>query len=458
MKAPLLATLMAMTLLSPAHAQTAPDTVGSALTGMISLLTLGSVSASGQTSQITHEGPNLRIQMPLSGFAAPSGAMAEAVARPGPQATWDIVSLSFPAQGAIGNSIDQVVSYSIGQQAIDGRIDPGFASRSTLTAVLRSIALHAASGDQETDQTIGTLHLDASLSPAVDGRVDLITRDTAPDLRTTTRAPGNVRADNTVQRLDGSISLTSVDRAQGLRLLDAARAWKNSASHRDLRAMLDTLPGLLSRFEATETLDGIAFDIGHGNAGTLGRMQIKTTGGSAGQRLNAGFDIAVDDVALTTMSPDTALFLPHQMRIRSAVAGLPVAQVLALLQAAIAANANPALLQQQATELLRQPGAQAAIESIDFDSGPLHLHGSARFVPRPDGKVGASIHLVASGADALLAKAQGKPALQGILPMVFLAKGLGRADGNSIVWDIDLGGGPPVINGMPFGQPSPARR
>ena len=211
------------------------------------------------------------------------------------------------------------------------------------------------------------------------------------------------------------------------------------------------------RVEGLDLRGPLRLDV-HLGAGTLGRMQIKTTGGSAGQRLNAGFDIAVDDVALTTMSPDTALFLPHQMRIRSAVAGLPVAQVLALLQAAIAANANPALLQQQATELLRQPGAQAAIESIDFDSGPLHLHGSARFVPRPDGKVGASIHLVASGADALLAKAQGKPALQGILPMVFLAKGLGRADGNSIVWDIDLGGGPPVINGMPFGQPSPARR
>jgi hypothetical protein len=42
--------------------------------------------------------------------------------------------------------------------------------------------------------------------------------------------------------------------------------------------------------------------------------------------------------------------------------------------------------------------------------------------------------------------------MQGVLPMVFLAKGMGRVQGDSIVWDIALGGGPLTVNGMPFGQ------
>jgi hypothetical protein len=84
----------------------------------------------------------------------------------------------------------------------------------------------------------------------------------------------------------------------------------------------------------------------------------------------------------------------------------------------------------------------------------LQVTGTATAVPRANGQLGADIHIAASGMDALLAQAQSRPNLQRIMPMVFMAKGMGRPQGNTLVWDIVLGDGPPKINGVPFGQPA----
>ena len=195
-----------------------------------------------------------------------------------------------------------------------------------------------------------------------------------------------------------------------------------------------------------------------GAAGALDRMQLHLTGGATEETVNAGLDMAMDELSLTAVSADSAAFLPHHVTARSVLAGIPAGPLKMLLRAALAPGADPAALQKQATALLATPGAQAALELVAFDAGPLRVRGSARYVPRADGEIGADVHITAAGVDALLAKLQGNPNVQGILPMIFLAKGMGRAEGDSVVWDIAMGGGPMTINGTPFGQPPGRRR
>ena len=60
--------------------------------------------------------------------------------------------------------------------------------------------------------------------------------------------------------------------------------------------------------------------------------------------------------------------------------------------------------------------------------------------------------------DALIAQAQGNPALGHIMPMLYMAKGMSRPDGASIVWDIEFDHGGVRINGTPFGGHPPQRR
>jgi hypothetical protein len=131
---------------------------------------------------------------------------------------------------------------------------------------------------------------------------------------------------------------------------------------------------------------------------------------------------------------------------------------MAFLQAALAPKLDQAALQLQAAALLNAPGAKAAIESVAFDAGPVRVKGSARFQSRADGDIGADIHISASGINAALAQIQGRPNLQGVVPFLLMAKGMGRAQGDTVVWDISLGGGPLTINGVPFGQPSARTR
>jgi hypothetical protein len=464
----LAALLLGFMLAEPvAHAQdqSDPETLRSGLTEMLSLLSFGSVSVPDQAVQVTQSGAGYLVQLPLSGFAAPAGASAQAVAHPAPGGAWDITSMTIPSAGALGTSIDQVVSYTLGQQALHGRLDPNLTTLSTFVAELGAIELQFASGRRATEQTIGRMVLDGTLSASSDSRLDVHARDAAANWRAKTRDTGGIESFNIVQRVDGNFSVNGLDRARSIRLLAAARSLMGAAKSPDrgrdlspaerhgLRDMLDATAGLLTRIEADETLDGVTFDLGGGNAGRLGRIQMQINGSAEAQRLNAGADVAIDELSLNALSADTAAFLPHHLTARSVLAGIPIGQLMALLQAAIAPNPDQAALQAQAASLLNAPGARAAIESIAFDSGPLHVRGSAHFLPRPNGEVGIDIHISASGADALLVLAQRKPSLQGVLPMVFLAKGMGRVQGDSIVWDISLGGGPLTINGVPFGQP-----
>jgi hypothetical protein len=92
------------------------------------------------------------------------------------------------------------------------------------------------------------------------------------------------------------------------------------------------------------------------------------------------------------------------------------------------------------------------VESVNFDSGPVRVTGSAHVVQRANGQLGADIHISATGMDALFAQAQGKPALQRMLPLMFMARGMGRPDGGATVWDISVGGGELTVNGTPLGQ------
>jgi len=354
------------------------------------------------------------------------------------------------------------VSYTLGQQTMHGRFDPQLMSPSAFLAEIGTITLQSAAGGQDTGQTIERATLNLSATAVTDGRMDLTAKDSAANWHVVTREPGQAAIDNQVRHLDGQITLNGLDHQQAGRLLTAVRALMQSGGgtriasveRLDLQDVLSTTAGLLTRFEASQTLSGVTFAGGEGNNGTIDRLRLDVKGSAEDHRLNAAADVAMDDLAMTSLSADTATLLPHRLTARTVLAGLPVGAVTALLQTAMAANPNTKALQAQAGALLAMPGARAAVESFAFDAGPLHVQGSARFLPRPDGDIGADVHITATGTEALLAQAMGKPALRGALPMVFLAKGMGRKQGDSIVWDISLGGGAMTINGMGFGQPA----
>ena len=239
------------------------DTLRSSLTEMLSLVSLGTVSIADGPAQVTKSGADVRIQLPLNGFVAPPGASIEALAHPSPGGVWDVTSLTVPPAGALGTSIDKVVSYTVARQAMHGRLDPKLLTPSTFMADLGAITLQTASGDQSSNQAIERVTLDGTISGAPDSRVDLAAHDTASNWHLVVRDPAGPVADNFARQVGGQVSLTGLDRAQGRRLIAAARSLagtaKSAAAQPDLtpamrdglREILAATEGLLTRLKRT---------------------------------------------------------------------------------------------------------------------------------------------------------------------------------------------------------------
>ena len=160
--------------------------------------------------------------------------------------------------------------------------------------------------------------MNSTLSAASAGRVDLRVHNSATNWHVALHEVGGTSADSQVRHLDGQLSLDGLDTAQADRLTAAARSLMRTAHDPDrqpnlaaadrdgLRAMLDATAGLLTRIDASQTLDGMTFDLGGGNAGTLERLRLQMNGGAENQVLNAWIDLSMDELAVTSLAGDSA--------------------------------------------------------------------------------------------------------------------------------------------------------
>jgi hypothetical protein len=497
MRAPFPAKLCLLVLLAAAAAQaqaqsTPPDAdaIKSSLAEILSFATLGTVTTQPQAVEVTRSGADYLVRLPLKGFSTPPDAAVNAVARPLDGGMWDIASMTFPSAGTVETVMPHAgasrFTYSISEQTLHGQIDPGFVHPSSFAADLGDVKVHSELGAQRTEQNFEHYAVDGTVTAEPSGGLDLASRAKATNWHLTAHAPNGVDTEAVVRALSGHFSVEGLDRAQGTRLMAAARALLARAQaststpgstpglapdpvpgqpptisaeqRRDLRAMVDAASGLLTRFESDEALDDVRVTAGPTRSATIGHVRVDMTGDSANDRLNAAMDVALNDFAMEGLPAETAVYVPHQFGMKSVLAGVRTGPLMALLRAATEPNADPVALQAQFMALIGDADTRIGIESLTFDSGPMHVTGSMRAVQRANGQLGADIHVAATGVDALIAQAQGKPALQQVLPVMFMAKGMGRPDGGALVWDISLGDGPMTVNGIPFGQPAARRR
>jgi hypothetical protein len=459
---------------SPALAQTPPpdaDAVRSGLEEIFSIATFGAVTMRDQGVQVTQSGSDYQVHMPLAGFAAPPDAAINAVAHPIERGLLDITSMTFPSAGTIetgpANGGPGEVTYTIGQQRITAKVDPTLALPSSYEAEFSQFRLHTDHGEQHAEQSLDRYTINGTLSADAGGLLTLASQGSGTGFHLIAQGANGFASDTAVRALAGHFSVEGLDRAKGARLMAAFRSASSGAKTQDqpagaspeqrraLRAMVDAASGLLNRVEAEEVMEDVRFAVGSaGNAtsGTIGRVRVSMTGDAADQRLSAQLGVTLDGISSSALTGENAAFMPHHVDLKTVLAGVRIGPLMALLRAATEPGADPAALQAQAIALLADPEARIGIDSMSFDSGPLRVTGSVKVVPRANGEPGAEVHIAASGVDALLAQAQAQPKLQRIMPMVFLAKGMGRPEGDSLVWDISLGDGPIRVNGVPFGQ------
>ncbi len=486
--------VLCLLLLAPcAQAQTTDpnadaDAIRRSLGDALSFATFGMVSGLGADAQVTPDGDGYRIHIPLTGLTAPSDPAVTATARSAGDGAWDVQSLSFPSTATIDSKgpAGGAVTYTIGTQDITAHIAPDMKQPTTYTAHFGDIHLDSDTGKQRANQTIASYSVKGTLSADGDGRVAMTSSGEATGWTMRTTPETGPGMDFLTRRLAADITIKGLDRAKSERLRARLRTLLaelpkpgqpplppagsitgpsaphatgpgKAAMREALNAMLDDTLGLLTSFDADETLEGLQVSGQGVNAGA-GTVIIGMHGDTADQKLNAAIDLAVNDMTVPASVPGPYVaYVPKHISMRNRVRGLPSDQVVALLRAALAEGANPAALQAQAVALLNTPGATVSLDPFSFDAGPLAVTGSARLLPDDSGGFAGHIHIIASGMDTLLAQAQGNPALAKMMPMLYMAKGMSKPDGASILWDIDVDRAGVRINGTPFGHP-PAKR
>jgi hypothetical protein len=469
--------LIAMLATGPARGEpdrSEADELRSSVLEALSLVTFGMVTGRDHAGEVSRNGADYRVRMPLEGFASPPQASLDALARRLGGGSWDILSMSLPSAGTIlpggdGGSRNPV-EYVIREQTPRAKIDPDAVQASSFAASFAGIGLRSAQRGQQSEQSIERYGTEGWMSGESAGRVTFTSGNKAENWRLKTRTPDGTETGSSIKTMAGHLELEEVDRARGARFLTAARTMLvgmqaatlengpgqppglSAAQRQALRGMIDASEGLLTKFQADQSFDGIRFIAGAGNGGTMNRLQLATKGEVANERLSARMDIALEGLSLNGLPGGMAAYVPRHIAVRSTLSGVPTEELRALLRAASGPETASESLQAQIMRLLNEPGSRFGLEAVRFDSGPLRLEGSARSVPHPGGQPGATLHLSATGVDALIAQMQKMPALQQALPMMFMAKGMGRPAGEAVVWDISLDEGVLTVNGVPLGQ------
>jgi hypothetical protein len=458
--------LLAATLLtgSPAAAQPAPEALQSTLTEALTLLGGSLVAPREHPPQVTRDGSLYRITIPLPGLSAPPNAAIAATAKPLDTGLWDIPTVTLPRAGTIPGapgSTDSLV-FTIGTQAIHGQLDPDLLRPSPFAAELGGITLRTDNAGHHADQSIERYTLNGSIAGDPDRRLNVQSQGSATNWRINTRDDGGVAGSSQIRSAAGSLGIEGLDRAQAARMATASRALATGLQadqslsptvRTQLRAMIDATAGLLTRLDAEESLQGIHIEASGANHADIGRMRVGLTSQARDDRLNAALTIALNEIALTAVPPDLIALIPQRVDLKPAISGVSIPKLLHLLRNATAPNPpDPAALQTEALALLADPNARVGIDAITIETAPLRVEGSVRLQRLSDGTAGGTMHLVATGLDAFLAKTQGNPRVQQILPMIFLAKGMARPQGDSLVWEIALANDGLTINGVPFGQ------
>jgi hypothetical protein len=466
---------------APAQAQTNPpnaDAIRSSLGRILSIMTLGGISVQEQAAEVTQHGADYQVRLPLADFSAPPDAAVTAVAHRVQNGMLHITAMTLPSAGTLetasaGDPAGQI-TYSVGEQRITAKVDPSLTVPSSYEAEFGHVRLSSDQGEQHGEQSFDRYTVNGTLSGDQEGRVSMASQGSGTGFHFVGHGQNGFVSDASARALAGHFSVEGLNRDQGTRLMTALRGVAGSmkmpgrgpdvsAEQRAaLHAMVEAADGLMSRLEVEEALEGVRFAAGAG-AGTIGRVRLTAAGMTREQRLDSEIGIALDGISSSAVSAENAAFMPHHVDIKTYLRGVQVNSLMALLHAATEPGADPVMLQAQATALLADPHAHVGIETLVFDCGPLRIKGSASVVPHSianggangrEGPLGAELHIAARGLDAFLAQAQSQPNLKGIMPMLFMAKGMGRAQDESIVWDISLGDGPIRINGVPFGQPA----
>jgi len=419
--------------------------------------------------QATVEGDHYRVTVPLVAIRTKSGEPAlTAAAQEKPDGSWQISDVQVPAQFALGGPGGET-QVSIGHQQTSGIADPSLRTPSTIRSDVMDLHTSAIGPAQTSEQQIQHVQLNASLRAARDGLLDLTEESIVDGWQSGTIDPAGLAAGTGVRHGRAELTLQGItpDRVapavQALTALAFALpppsipgqpSGTRPEMTPELRDALGHLviaaSGLARAFRMNESLDGVQLELAGIGRAAAEHSSIGMGGESAGGLLRAWFELGMDGLVVPGLPAGMASLVPKRISFRPSISGVPVGALEKLLTEATGQN-RPDVITSDIDALFSQGSLTAGIEALSFAIGPAEFAGAGSLLLLSATEHEGQARLTATGFDALIQESQGDPSLGQVTPVLVLARGLAKREGDHLVWTINATrDGSVMVNGMDF--------
>ena len=467
-------------LASPAFAQSVTPEQARAVEGQLrnwAVSTLGpDVKLGERPVQVVPDADRYRVSVP---FKMQNGAKTEtytptATMRPLDGGRWSIDSFTMPLPARFSIAMPQppregqrtapppvTVNYVANAASQTGRgvWDPTYATVSTFEQDITGFKLDATGTGLRQASSFDRSHSVNTIKPAGDGRVDMVVESVVEGYSNTSKSPDTeelmfgsraVRVSGTLNGVSRDNATTALQQAIRLLLPVLANPPKPgvAAPKPDMKAtrtLIAALGDFASEMDIKESVDDLRVTYA-GAGGTAKHAQFNMGGKSVQGILQAYMELGADDIALPTLplGPMEAL-VPTRVALRPVISGAATQDVVDALLSATEGKDGPS--PEAFQKVFSRGGVSSGLESFLIEVGGAVFKGNGAFVMTTPQTGTGKAQIIATNFDGLQAKVSAIPQMGQVMPVFVFLKGLGKSNGNDLVWDVTYDGGKLLVNG-----------
>ena len=471
------------------------------------------LGAAEQRLRVTPKDDHFHVVLPFADATGQNTISADV--RPLPGGRWSVDALHLPAASRFTLSMPQPgnppgppvptrFDLHIGSQQAHALFDPALSSPSRLDIDLGDVGLETDSARQQQLQHFDRYTLHATLQPepgqpepgqgepgqpesgrpaqarpgqARPGqeRLDLVQRGTITGWRAASRVGDKPAIGFGADSIQANGRIDGIDRTHAAALLTAANGMLatlppaaaaqgghmalSAPARAALRALIKSLRNVITGVQGEEIIDGLHIAVAGRGEATVHRVSLGLTGAAPAGMLHATLNVDLDGLAVADLPPAAIALVPRHLALQPSVSGVSLAALTTLALAATDQDVNHAQLQADTDALWAQGRTTIGLDALDMDIGPATMHGRGQVRLTGPHEYDARGHITATGLNSLMLQAAGNPDLQQALPVLAMARGFARQEGDHLVWDIVANQAGLTVNGVPLGgHPQPEKR
>ena len=427
------------------------------------------------------EGDHYRVVVPLIGIRTQGTEPAvTAAVHTLPDGRWGVDDVRLPVQFVVdlpampGGAGPGHTTIVVGSEHAHATIDPALRLPSSYGLDGSDLAITTTRSGQTQEQRVDRYSGSGRMTPAEGGLLDV---DTSSEIdgwhfeattqggvaiglgvrsETATAHIGGLRPSQVGPALAAVSSLNAALPAPGLSRSGTEGGLGNPgwspAALTALHRLVEALPGIATALRIDETLQGLQVEIAGLGGATVDQVRFGIGGEAPAGMLRVWCDLGVEGLSLRNVPAAQAALAPRKISFRPSVSGIPVAALTRLLtRLTEPGSPDPARLEPQVQALFAQGSLTVGIEALTVDIGPAEFTGAGSVLLLSPTEREGQARIVATGFDALIDQARADPRVSAALPMLILARGLAKPDGDRLVWAIATDrSGKATVNGVDF--------